>query len=296
MIKSTIKNFGKNILYAFIPMGILYLFILIAAFAFVEASVSNISGTLKELSALINASAEESSASVESYLSYAFSQIDWSKDLFGAIKQILDTNWIVNTLKGFFETLNASTEGFEENFTAIVKQFKDKLLLDVGLAVGICALGLILANYATRFTVRRKYAKRNFKKFIIAHTLVPLLQAATIAACLVLFYFIRYYSLIVLFVCGAATGALSIISAYLIHRDGSVKLKEIPIGKGVLQYLAITGIAVAFLVVFAVVTVLINPILGILLTLPLILYTFAVVDGSVEAYVAELVTAPPANG
>lgn len=53
MIKNSLKNFGKNLLFVFIPMGIVYLFLLIAVFSAIGMIFNATSAALNDTMSLV---------------------------------------------------------------------------------------------------------------------------------------------------------------------------------------------------------------------------------------------------
>lgn len=289
MIGNSLKNFFGNLVYLFIPMGIFYLFLLVTIFTLFGSAASELGRMLSSLSELIHLSAEQSSASVNDFLSYAFGRLDWNGGLIRVVRQILSTGWIGETAKGFFETLNASTEGFEEQFTAIVAGAKDALKMQLAWAVAVCALGLMLANYATRFAVRRKTARRGLKKFLIAHTLVPIAQNVLVFAALLFFALLRLYSLPLFVALALFSAALSLVTAWLIHRDRGLKLRDVVTVQNIFRHLASLGVILLIDLCAAVLLYLFSPIFAVLLMIPVALYSMNIADVNAESYICELV-------
>lgn len=274
-------------LYVFVPMGIVYLFLLIAVFSFIGEIINNVGNALNELGALISSSTEQSAASVQDFLSYAFAKIDWNGNLFATIRQIADTHWIGETLKGFFATLNQSTEGFEEQLAAIVAAFKDKLIADVVATAVICLLGIIAANYATRFVMRSRMARRNIRQIAIAHALVPLAQSLTLVAGLALWVFLKWYSVPIYVGLAFAWSALSLCISFVVYRNGQVKVKQIVTGKNVMLHVATTAIVLALNAAVAVILYFVNPLLDLLIILPLVIYSTNACDVNTDLFVSE---------
>lgn len=288
MIRTSLKTFFKNLVFLFIPMGIFYLFLLIAGIWFVSEIFSLAGSTLSRLTALIDRSAAASSASVNEFLSYSFGKIDWDGGLFAALKQILTTGWIKETVEGFFGTLNATTEGFEEELGVIVEDFSSTLMTAVSLAVSFIVLGVLLANFMTRFAIRRRSAKRGLKKFLLAHVLVPVVQAAVIVLSIGLFTVIRYYSLLVFCVLLLLLSALSLTASWIVHRDGKVRLREVLTVKNALGQLAAAALFLLMDLVIVLLLFLADPLLAVLLAIPFLLYTFNIVDLNTDVFVCAL--------
>ncbi len=289
MIRSSLKNFAKNLVYLFIPMGIFYLFLLLTVFGLAHFLIGGLSTMLSDLTSLIHVSVEDSSVSVNEFLKYAFGQIEWTGNYAAAIRQIFSTAWLKNTAMGFLETLNASTENFGENFSAIVLKFKDTLVAGVSVAAVICAIGVVLANFAARFAIRRKTARRNFKKFFLAHTVVPIVQAIILIAFYILFAFIRFYSLLALVVLLALSAVLSLTASWVVHSDKTVKLKEVLTLKNILSYLGSVGLIILLDLALAAALFAFDALIAALLMVPIVIYSFCIADVNTDAFVCSLV-------
>lgn len=288
MIKNLFRNLRDNFVYVFIPMGIVYLFLLIALFALFFAFFRSASAMLADIADLIHLSAENSSASVNEFLAYSFGQLNWDASPLAILRQILDTNWLQKTLTGFIESLNASSEGFEEQFTAIVNTFAGEVKTGVSLFGAFFSLGVLAASYATRFAVRRRSAKRSLRKFLIAHTVVPLVQWVLLVLTVGLLFVISYYTLLVAAVSLLLSSAISLVSSWVVHSEGKLKLRETVTLRNALSHLGSLAILLVLTVAIGVVLYLIHPLLALLLILPMILYFSAIADVNTDAYVCSL--------
>lgn len=291
MIKNAFKNLGKFGLYVFIPMGIFYLFLIIAVLSLIGDIVGGATTAINDIFSLISSTAEESSASVADFLAFSYDKIDWNGNIFSVIKQILSDNWLIETFEGFFESINVSTAGFEGEFNGIVAKLGDVLNAGFYKAISVCCLGLFVADFVTRFAVRRKTAARGVGKFILAHTVAPLIQSIVIIAFLVLLAIIKYYVILVLVALIALTGTLSIISSWIIHGEGKLKLKEVLTVKNLLKHFAVWGLALAINAALALLIALVSPLFAILLAIPVAIYSFNVCDVNTDAYVLSVLAA-----
>lgn len=289
MFKNAFKNFINNIVYIFVPMGIVYFFLLIAIFWFVNAVMGCTVEMISSLSELIRVSSEQSSTDVTAFLSYAFEQIDWNGNFFATLSEIADEKWLSNTVTGFFETLNASTEGFDESIAAILNDFSGTLRAYLSLAVSVCSLGVTLANFTTGWLLRRSVAKRTIKKTIVAHTVVPLVQSAVIVASMLLLYFIRFYGLLVFAAMLIISCAFSLTSSWIIHGKGKIKLRRVLTPKNIIKHIAILGLTFLVDALLALLLYFINPLLALLLMIPVVIYTLAVVNVNTDSYIVYLV-------
>lgn len=291
MIKNALKNFIKNAVYMFVAMGIVYLFLLITVFFLLSKTIDNFAVTLDALGKFISSSIDASSASINEFISYAINQIDWDSNIFETIKQIINTNWLKNTLTGFFQTLSASTEGFEDQLNIIVSDFISRFIDHFIVAISISAVGILLANFATKFAIRLRSAEKNPKQLLVAYVMMPLLQTIVIVVFFLLFAVIGFYSLLVVLALLLGMGVVSIIASWLVYRDNSLKLRNILTLKNVFMHLGVIGIILLINLIFDSILFLINPIFALLIMIPLSIYSFNIVDINTDVYVCSLIQA-----
>lgn len=285
LIKNASKNFISNAVYIFIPMGIIYLFLLIGINFFISGFVQSLGTTISSLSDLIKTSAESSSASVNEFISYTLTELRGNGDIIEILKRVLNPQWVRNVFEGFFALLNESTEGFETQFTQIVNDFIRVNITYLIVTIIFCALGVILANFATGYAIRRRTAKRGIKKFIFAHTLFPLFQSLIIIGALFLLIIIKLYGILLFAALLFIMSGLSLINAWFIHRDGNIKLKEILTGKNILSQVVLSLLALLFNVVLTALLLLISPILAVLIMLPVLIYTLKIAEINADSFV-----------
>lgn len=291
MIKNALKNFFKNLIYVFVPMGIVYLVLLITFFALVGGLVQYAGTMLGDVADLVQTSVGESSASVNAFFAEAADKLmeSWNGNLWTLFRTIFETKWLRETVVGFFGTLNESSAGFETQLTEIIGTFKNHI---IGLVSGVavfCVVGIFFANFVTRFVVRRRTAKRGFKKFFLARTVVPVVQVLLLVATCILFSLIKLYSLFVVILFVLMMTAIAFISSWIVHRDGNLKLKDVLTFKNVMKHLAAIGIILLINVLLAVVLFLLNPLLAILIMIPVILYSLNIADLNTDAIVCKLI-------
>lgn len=291
MIKNALKTFGKNLIYVFIPMGILYLIFILAVATFALSAAGDIGTALKELAELVHVSSEQSSASVNEFLAYSFGKIDWDASLFSIVGQMLDLDWLKETVYGFFATLNADTEGFGTQALAILQTLQGRLAAAFSLAVASVGVGIMLAIYATRFAVRRRSAKRGVKKFLLSHTVVPIAQTLVFYAFFALFSVIKLYGFLALVALLALLGILALLSSWLLHGREAMKFRDVLTARNLVQYAAVLGIFVLIDVAVALSVFFIDPILCVLITVPFAIYTLCIADIATDAYILSLAEA-----
>lgn len=289
MLKQGLKTFWINLIYLFVAMGIFYLFLLLTIFGLVNSISANIGQTINEMSQVINSSLQSSATSINDFLAYSFNQINWNGSLMDAVRQMLDSSWLLNTIKGFLATLNASTEGFDESLKTIATTFSNKLILDVSLASAFLVVGICAANYATRFAIRRRSAKRNVKKFILANTVVPLVQAIVVVIFFIMLSISKIYGFLVNILLLILLEFLALLASWIIHNDGTIKLKKILTFKNVLNHFLINGLIVLIDIIICLVLLFINIFLAILVMIPLVIYSLNIIGVQSDVYVCSLI-------
>lgn len=284
MIKTSLKNFFTSMLYIFVPMGIVYLFVLLAMFGLAGASIGSAATMLGELSELLRDTVSESNFSVTEFISFAADRLTWDGNIFHYVGQIIDTGWVQSTVKEFF----GSTTHITQDFTDIVMEFTSALKLQLTIAISTCVVGVVLANYATGFVVRRKNARRGFKRWIVANTVIPFVESLVLGGAFALAAEIRYYALLAFAVVILAYGFLALVSSWIVYKDKSLPFKEVVNTKNLLGQIA--SVAVIFLLVVAVffLVSILNFILAALVILPVVIYAINLIRVNTDSYVLSL--------
>ncbi len=289
MVGNCIKNFFKNLIYVFVPMGIVYLFFLIAGFVAVGSLVDIAKSAFTQASALIRDSVGESTASVNAFLHYAFDQLKWEGSLIGMIVNAFRTHWLSNTIKGFFGTLAQTSEGFAEQVDLIMSDFTARLrALISGVAV-LCVIGIVAANYLTRLVIRKRTAKRKLTKALLAYTVVPLVQALFVVASVAVLFLLRYYGLLVVAALIVISCAFSLTASWIVHRSGGLRLKDVVTVKNILLHLASIGAILLINIVLAVALFFLNVLFAILIMIPFILYSMNIIGTNTDSMVCKMI-------
>ncbi len=288
MIKTALKNFFCNLVNLFIPMGIIYLFLLLAIFVFVSVFLQSSTEMIEQLVALIEDSSIKSNITITGFLTFAADRLDMSGGLFDVIEQILDGGWIGETVRGFFNSLGAGSGNFEGRLNEIIETYVGKLGTSLSVSIVFMSIGVALGFYATGFAVRRRSAKRGFRRTILAHTVVPIAETLIIVGCVLLVNSIRYYSLLVLIVCLIFMGIVNLTSSWILFGKGKIPFNQIVKGKNILSHIAVIGIIGLLVIVIAAGLFAIGPLLAILLMVPILVYSLVIIDVNTDSYVSRL--------
>lgn len=294
MIKTSLKNLFSNAVYLFIPMGIIYLFLLLAIFSFASGLFSGITVTFSQLSELIKTSAEQSSASLGEFFAYTVDQLGWDGDIFALLSKIFSPDWLRGVAEGFFGILNSNAENFGTQINDIIGSFVSSVTAYLHLAVWLCVAGIIAANCVTGYAVRRRAAKRGLKKAVIAHTVVPFLQALVIIGLSFLLKFVKLYGILLFAAVLIIMSGLSLFNAWLVHRGENLKLKQILTVKNVFSQIAAGTLVIIITLIPAAALAIANPLLGALIALPALIYALNVIEVNADSFVCAM-CAPKAS-
>ena len=292
MIRSSLKTFFKNLIFVFVPMGIVYFFFVLILFGLVQSVLSEAVGTLGRLAELLQVSVGDAETTVYDYFSYAFAQIDWNANFFDVIREVLDSGWLYSTLVGFLDTLNVSVEGFGAQAYGIVGDFAAAVATNFAVSLIAFILSLLLANFVTRWVLRSGNAKRGIGKKIIAW----IVQSTVVAAVLGVAVFLT-----ALWAPGAAVMAAvyivvisftAMLSAWLIHGRGKVKFRAAVNGRNMTGYFLSSVLIIAVCAaVLALIWLLFGILAAVLAALPVLIYAGNIIGVNADAYVLSLALA-----
>lgn len=285
IIKNTASIFVRNLIYIFIPMGIVYLFLLIGILFFFGEFTAALTETLSSLGTLIHNSAQQSPAMINDFLSYTLGRLQWNGDFNELFAQVSDPAWIEETLRGFFSILSETSAEFEEEFSAIFREFIQSLVVIASVTAAIWSIGIVFANFATGYAIRRKTVKRGLKKFIIAHTISPLLQTVILIGAVIVLSLIKLYGILLFAAILLLFSGLSLVDAWIIHREKCLPLKTIVTGKNLCSQLAAGSLILLVDLIAALLLLLLGPILAVLIMIPVMIYSLKIIDVSAETFV-----------
>lgn len=289
MIKDAIKNFGKNAMYIFVSMGIFYLFFIIAMFSALGGLASLSGSMLNDVMILIGESVDSSGTELNDFLQYASAQIDWNQNLISIIKQVLDTNWIQNTLNGFLESLEISAEGFGDKLNTIVVEFGTALrALLIGM-ITLLLVGIALASSVTGFLIRRKTVKTTIKQKILDWVLQPLFAMALTLALGWVALLIKGYAIILFVVAVIVYGMMALTFSWLTYKNKQTKFSTVVNAKNFFQSIFTVIIIIAINVLIFVLIALINVMFALLIIIPVIIYSLKILENNADSYIIKLV-------
>lgn len=289
MLKTGLKNFFKNFIYIFVPMGIIYLFAILFTYGFVFNCIKDLGVMLNDTLHLVEQSVESSGSEIQDFIAYAEGQIDWNAGLLSIIKQIIDTNWLNSTVTGFFETLDVSVVGFSDSILLIINRFTDSVIAGLIVGLVIFFIGVALANFLTGYLLRRKTAKRTAKQFLVNWLLNPVFNALLGTALLWITTIIKGYALLLVIAVVLVSVIMSLTFSWLIYKDKYLKWKNVVNSKNVALCIATAIIIVGIDIAIFFLTAIFSVAIAILLLVPLLIYSFKIIDFNADSYILSVV-------
>lgn len=278
-------------------MGIIYLFIVLAAVTLVGRVVTAAGVMLDDFVELFSSTVNNAGGIVGDYFEYAFSLVDWNGNFFETVGEVLDSDWIGNTVVGFFETLDVAVADFGANAQAIVATFVGVIRTNLIWAVVLVVIGVALANFVTLKVLRHVSASRGVVKMIVAWIFqTVIVTAVTVLAVYLAAVFAPVLPLAVT-VYIILTCFLSLLGAWVVHGRKELHIREIVNVKNILFYFLSSVIIWLISVAAALLVWLVfGALVAVLVAVPLALYTGNIVGVNAESYVLSRAEEAQGNG
>lgn len=289
MYKNGLKNFFKNLLYVFVPMGTVYFILIFIIYGAVVNLFQNASVMLNDIISLVDKSISGSQSTIQDFIDYSISKIDWNQNIFDIIGEIINTKWIQNTVTGFLQTLDLSVEGFTGEFTQILNNFTESVKVLIVVAVVMLFIGIFVANSVTGLLIRRKTIKRNVKQFFLHRLLEPFITAIFAIALVLLSAVIKGYTIILLVVYAIVYEIMTMLFAWLLHRNKTMKLQDVITARNVGLNIAVAITIIAIDIALFILLYLINAFAAILIIVPALIYSFNIIKNNAESYIKSLI-------
>ena len=291
MIKRSLKNYLVCLKYVLIPLGTLFLGLIIGLSIFIPVAGSALTALVEEIKNVIEEIGEsaEPQALINKILESVLA-LDWSNPAKAVLKMI-SSEWLESTLQsGIVELL-----GGEEDLTVHATQISaamdgasESMLAGFSSLILFAFLGVVVGYFLLRFQIRKQIASRAFWKTFLAAA-VEFLIVAALTVLSVWLASLWKFSLIFTFIISVlAVGGLALAEAYLIHGVGKIKFREVFTLKNVLL-LILSNLIIFFIwaAITAVISYCINKIAGIVIGLVLLELTSIVISLNAESYVKD---------
>ena len=288
MIFNSIKNFFKNIIYVFVPMGIFYLGVLLTLFFFIENFLGAISLAGTNLVAVINENFSNGEIALKDFIDYASNQINWNNNIYEIVDEIMSKDWINSTINGFLNTIEVSTSEVSNEVNLIINDFMSQTQSYFITSIVFLIISILVATIITRVVIFKETVKETFKEKLLGYIIRPIILLVIIYLMVLINKLIGAYTIIVLFVYLMLDAYFSLFSSYLIYKNKDLKLKTVMNLKNASTSLISSALIIVFTIILSTLFSLINLTLGVLITIPLVIYSINIMSINAESYVKKL--------
>lgn len=287
MLKNGIKNYFKSIKYIFVPLGTMFLFILIALSVLFSGISSATQSLIEETKALSSGFNEEINVFLNNILP-SIQSLDWQNPT-EAVKTVLSKQWINGVLLNeLSSSLGADFESIKIQITEIISNFTSKIIVNVIAFCVFWILGFIVGYILLKVFIRQNIAKTSILKWILSIILNILLITFLVVLCIFLFVVWSPSIYISIFLMLLLSSTFALIEAYLLHGRKKIKLKNILNLKNIGQYLLANVIIFAISILLTIISICINKLMGLFVGLAVIEIAFIVIGISAESYVINI--------
>lgn len=286
MIKSSFKVFFKNLPFLFIPMGLIYLFIIIFVYNFATNSFGEIVALVQNIANVTGTAIDVNQEEIYAYLQGLVEQIDFSGSIFDVLTQIFSGNFLIDSINELLNIIFVGYEDVSKEYSQLISNSAFNIQANLIGNIVVILFSLPLSYVLTSFVMKKNTFKRTIKQSIIAFVINPLgiLVVGFITLLLFSLWTPSIYITIVLIV--IIFGYISLFEAFIIHNDGNIKFKDVvTLKKSLLLILSsililITGGLLLFLI-----SLISTPIIVFLLAIPAIIYLYICITLNAESYI-----------
>lgn len=269
-------------------MGIFYLGVLLTLFFFIENFLGAISLTGTDLVAVINENFSNGEIALKDFIDYASNQINWNNNIYEIVDEIMSKDWINSTINGFLNTIEVSTSEVSNEVNLIINDFMSQTQSYFITSIVFLIISILVATIITRIVIFKETVKETFKEKLLGYIIRPIILLVVIYLMVLINKLIGAYTIIVLFLYLMLDAFFSLFSSYLIYKNKDLKLKTVMNLKNASTSLISSALIIVFTIILSTLFSLINLTLGVLITIPLVIYSINIMSINAESYVKKL--------
>ena len=279
MILRGLKNFAKSIKYYFTPLGMLAIFTTLALTIALTGITNSVKVLFNELAQTVGSTSIDWAGAGNSIWK-SITSLNWD------VAKLVSYEWITTTLNDALVATGLS-EAAQQAATSVTT-CAGKIIGFVIVGLVLFVLGIVLGYIVLYFQVRSNLMKTKWWKTILYGLFDILIQIGLIVLAIVLIRLWLPFIFIFLLLGFILTEMISVIQAYVLHGIKKIKFKEIftpkVIGLSALSdaIIFISGLATIILLAF-----IFQPVVGIVIGLPLIEISIICSRFSAESYVVD---------
>lgn len=289
IIKNGLKNFFINLKYFFIPLGTLFLGIIIGfsiALPLLNNSLTVFVDNISSLSLII-----DENAFVDS-LWGSLSKLDWSNS-FDAFATLFSREYLENTITESLKSLLLNYDQYVVQIEGFITIIINEITIYLGVVIAFIGLGFIGGFFLIKLFIRKEIANRKFYQLIIVTIVDTILSGGLMTLCVYLFSLWKFSALVSTLLSYIIYALIALYEAYIVHGYKKIDVKKIVTIKNSSHLILsdITIIVVAW-IFSSLSTMFFNELAGIVIGITFMEVAFAVIGMNAESYVKELVENP----
>ena len=289
IIKNGLKNFFINLKYFFIPLGTLFLGIIIGfsiILPLLNNSLTAFVDNISSLSLIIDGNAFVDSLWV------SLSRLDWSNS-FDALATLFSREYLESTITESLKSLLVNYDQYVVQIEGFITIIIDEITIYLGVVIAFIGLGFIGGFFLIKLFIRKEIANRKFYQLIIVTIVDTILSGGLMTLCVYLFSLWKFSALVSTLLSYIIYALISLYEAYIVHGHKKIDVKKIVTIKNSSHLILsdITIIVVAWIFSFLS-TMFFNELAGIVIGITFMEVAFAVIGMNAESYVKELVENP----
>ena len=289
IIKNGLKNFFINLKYFFIPLGTLFLGIIIGfsiILPLLNNSLTAFVDNISSLSLIIDGNAFVDSLWV------SLSKLDWSNS-FDALATLFSREYLESTITESLKSLLVNYDQYVVQIESFITIIIDEITIYLGVVIAFIGLGFIGGFFLIKLFIRKEIANRKFYQLIIVTIVDTILSGGLMTLCVYLFSLWKFSALVSTLLSYIIYALIALYEAYIVHGHKKIAVKKIVTIKNSSHLILsdITIIVVAW-IFSCLSTMFFNELAGIVIGITFMEVAFAVIGMNAESYVKELVENP----
>lgn len=289
IIKNGLKNFFINLKYFFIPLGTLFLGIIIGfsiVLPLLNVTLTTFVENISSLSLII-----DGNAFVDS-LWRSLSKLDWS-NTFDALGILFSREYLETTITDSLKSLLVNYDQYVVQIEGFVSIVINEITVYLGVIIVCLGIGFIGGFFLIKILVRKEIADRKFYQLIIVTIADTILSGGLMTLCIYLFSLWKFSALVSTLLSYIIYALIALYEAYIVHGYKKIDVKKVVTIKNsshlILSDIAIIVVAWIF---SSLSTMVFNELAGIVIGITFMEVAFVVIGMNAESYVKELVENP----
>lgn len=288
MLKQCLKNFFKSFKHFFTPLGTMFLGLLLGLSVLIPgtiAAIGQLVDGVKGLAEGVNLDFGE----LWEQLRVAITALNWDHPG-DALQTMLSSEWINDVLtQSLSAILGSDFATFAEQIKALIDTFVTNMGALLFILIVFFVIGFIAGFMLTKFFIRRNIARRSLWKWFLSTVINAVLSVGVLVAAIALYSVWKpsvFFSVLLLLIVASIA---SLIESYLVYAYKKVEFTKVLNIKNTGFYLLGNVLIFVFSIIFSVIAILINVLMGAFVALAIIEIALCVITMNAESYVQGLV-------